>query len=182
MPNNPQYSAAITFHDSCLVACRALRQAASNSSRFRPDYIAARLSVSGTVEFALVESKGTSSALNNMHTWPTAWARQVRNAIVTVNGSPVIIPRHLIVATRCNPNAARSRSRQIQVRAWNSYSDTTSHDMDVLLEIASVHYAGLCRNLGLRANLRAFQLGTDTLISLTSWSSMQAVGRREAHG
>jgi len=124
----------------------------------RPDYIAARPSAGGSIEFALVESKGTSRALNKLDACPTNWARQVRNAVVKLNGSVITIPRHLVVATRCNPNAFRPRTRRLQVRAWNSNSDTLPHDTDVLLEVVSAYYSGLCRNLGLLANLRALQL------------------------
>jgi hypothetical protein len=59
------------WHTSYPPSVLQIMPAPNNSSRFRPDYIAARLSVSGSVEFALVESKGTSIALNNMHTCPT---------------------------------------------------------------------------------------------------------------
>ena len=50
----------------------------SSGSRLRPDYIAARYSQQSHIEFALVESKGTSSCLRQKHSCPVDWARQVR--------------------------------------------------------------------------------------------------------
>lgn len=158
-PNRRQYVAAPSWHTSYPPSVLQILPDPNNSSRLRPDYIAARLSASGSVEFALVESKGISSALNSIQVCPTSWADQVKNAIVRVNTTPVTIPRHLIVATRCNPNAVRNQTRRLQIRAWNSNSkfNTTFDNMDMLLEIASAHYFGLCKNLGLWANLRALR-------------------------
>lgn len=145
----------------------------SNPSRLRPDYIAARPLKTGGVEFALVESKGTSSALNSMIRCPSDWARQARNAIVKLNGSVVACQRHMVVATRCNPNALRQRSRRLQVRAWNSSSNTLPHDSEVMLEIASAFYSGLCRNLGLWANLQALQLSVSARSGIGGVSDRQ---------
>lgn len=136
----------------------------NNGSRIRPDYIAARLSASG-IDFALVESKGTKNALNNLSVCPADWARQARNAIVKINGSVVTVPRNLVVATRCNPNAKRRKYRQLQVRAWNSNSNSQSQNFDILFEVASACYAGLCRNLGLWANLRALQISASSRLT-----------------
>mgnify|MGYP000225449773 CR=1 FL=1 len=132
----------------------------NNSSRLRPDYIAARMQPIGNIEFALVESKGTSSCLSKMQRCRSAWTKQARNGIVRLNGSVERISRHLVVATRCNPNGVRERSRRIQVRAWNSRSNdsTSAADQATLLEVLSAHYFGLCRNLGLHSNLRSLRL------------------------
>lgn len=129
-----------------------------NGSRLRPDYIAARELPGGITEFALVESKGTSYSLNNLVVCPSDWAAQARNAIVRLNNSPVMIPRYLVIGTRCNPNGVRQRSRRLQVRGWNSRSTTQFDSQDMLVEVMSAHYSGLCKNLGLGVNLQALHL------------------------
>jgi len=127
-------------------------------SNLRPDYIAARYGSDGAIEFAIVESKGTSKAMNNLTSCPSAWAEQARNAIVKLNKSEITIPRHLVVATRCNPNAVRQKTRRLKVRAWNSNTEKESYDEKILIEILTAHYSGLCLNLGLLDNMRALQL------------------------
>jgi hypothetical protein len=129
-----------------------------NGCQLRPDYIAARPMSRGFTQFALVESKGTFHALYSKHGCPSSWRRQVRNAIVTVNKLPCPIQRHIVVATRCNPNARRSRTRRLQVRAWNSQIQQREDNWDALREVVSAHYSGLCRNLGLQKNFDALQI------------------------
>jgi hypothetical protein len=133
----------------------------NNASQLRPDYIAVRQLSHGQHEFALVESKGSSHSLNGMHTCPADWANQARNAVVKVNGSPIVIPRCIVVAARCNPNAVRMRSRRLQIRGWNSKSATLSENQNILIEAVSAHYSGLCRNLGLWRNLNALRLAVE---------------------
>lgn len=157
-PERRQNVASPLWHTSYPPSALQILSNPANRSRLRPDYIAARVSASGSTEFSLVESKGTSSALNSINTCPRDWALQARNAIVQLNGSVISIPRHLVVATRCNPNAVRPKTRRLQIRAWNSNDDPPSVEQDVLLEVASACYAGLCRNLGLWDNLRALQI------------------------
>jgi hypothetical protein len=133
----------------------------NKGARLRPDYIAVRQLSNGQEKFAIVESKGTSNSLRSMHLCPTNWADQVRNAVVKVNGSPVVIPRHIVVATRCNPNAIQERSRRLQIRGWNSQSTTLAENQNLLIEVVSAHYSGLCRNLGLWRNLNALKLAVE---------------------
>jgi hypothetical protein len=139
----------------------------------RPDYIAIRRLSNGLEEFAIVESKGISNSLSGMHICPTNWANQVRNAIVKVNGSPVVIPRYVVVATRCNPNALREGSRRLQIRGWNSGATTLSENQDMLIEVVSAHYSGLCRNLGLWRNLSALSLAVEVRNTKNREASLQ---------
>src|SRR5262249_29622037 len=92
----------------------------NGQSRLRPDYLAIRPLPSsdptGSYELAVAESKGTHQSLASRSTCPVDWYNQARNVSLTVNQSPVTIPRHLVVATRVNPNAERRQTRRLQVR------------------------------------------------------------------
>jgi hypothetical protein len=159
-PNRRQQVATPFWHSGYPPSVLTIESDPSNSSRLRPDYVAARPSSGGNPEFAIVESKGTSISLSNLVVCPTDWARQVRNAIAKVNNLPFPIPRYLVVATRCNPNAIRDRSRRLQTRAWNSQTTASPDSRDMLVELMAAHYSGLCRNLALWANFRSLQLAT----------------------
>ena len=138
------------------------------SSRLRPDYIAARFRSPGGIDFALVESKGSSRSLKSLTSCPTNWFNQVRNAVVKFKGLPIPIPRNIVVGTRCNPNAVRKKTRRLQVRAWNSHRNETFFNEEMLIEIVSAHYAALLRNLGLNNNLRALELAAEIRLRPTS--------------
>jgi hypothetical protein len=73
---------------------------------------------------------------------------------------PIDIQRHLVVATRVNPNARRIRGRRIQVRAWNSKLESEIQGLPPqgAVEIAASHLFGLFRNLRLLENARAIAL------------------------
>ncbi len=124
--------------------------------RLRPDYLAIR-PVGGVFDWAVVESKGTIGCLTNMNSCPTNWYNQVRNIEVKFNGSILNIPRHIVVATRSNPNAERRWTRRLQVRAWNSVDESSEASLSLAaaVDIASAHLFGLFRNLGLLENARA---------------------------
>jgi hypothetical protein len=143
----------------------------TSKSRLRPDYIAARSGPSGNYEFAIVESKGIKQSLQNLNSCPTGWKNQSENAIVKIDGLPTTIPRHLVVATRCNPNAKRKQARRLQIRAWNSQTNHHSTDNRILVEIVSAHYVALLRNLGLIENIRA--LGLSAFARLEKRSATQ---------
>lgn len=128
-------------------------------SKLRPDYIALRPQSLGG-DWAIAESKGTSMSLTKKSACPSAWANQARNALVTLSGQSLAIPRHMVVATRCNPNAVKPATRRVQVRAWNSEIEGRA-PADLMVEVATAHLFGVCRNLGLRYNAMALALATE---------------------
>jgi len=124
-------------------------------SRLRPDYLAIR-SIGGKLDWAIAESKGTSQCLTNMNSCPRDWRNQANNAAVRVNGRRLKIPRHIVIATRSNPNAIFPKTRRLQVRAWNSALEPSEPGLPQLAtEIVSAHLFGLFRNIGLLENARA---------------------------
>lgn len=125
----------------------------TNTSALRPDYLALRPTTPQVVDqydWALVEAKGTSSSLTKMSTAPVAWANQVRNAIVKLNGIEITSPRHLVICTRVNPNAARRETRRIQIRSWNK-KDIQAEPLsgEAAAEVAAAHLFGLFKGLHL---------------------------------
>jgi hypothetical protein len=78
--------------------------------------------------------------------------------IVEANGSVVAASRHLVVATRVNPNAARRPTRRIQVRAWNRTEEQQNIPPSGVADVAAAHLFGLFNNLRLRENARAIAL------------------------
>jgi hypothetical protein len=126
----------------------------SSASVLRPDYLALRPVTGGQIasgyEWAVAEAKGTASALTNMHTAPQAWSDQVRNAVVTVDGVVVKIPRNVVICTRVNPNAARPQTRRLQLRAWNRKDGKAEHlSSTAAADVAAAHLFGLFRGLHL---------------------------------
>jgi hypothetical protein len=90
--------------------------------------------------------------LGNLPSCPSRWANQARNAILTVNGVPISIPRHIVVATRVNPSAVNQSTRRIQLRAWNHKEESTLNDQfprEAAPEVAAAHLFGLLRTFGL---------------------------------
>jgi hypothetical protein len=138
--------------------------APGSQSRLRPDYVALRStsSSSGSLEWALVEAKGTRRPLKSLRACPAAWYDQVHNAIILIDNSPITVPRHLVVATRVNPNAAGERARRLQVRAWNQNEQPEEPGLppDAGIEIVAAHLFGLFNALGLRQNAVAIALST----------------------
>lgn len=151
------------FPPSRLVA----EKPAKSTVRLRPDYIAIR-EVAGTdeLEWAVVEAKGTGNSLSGLPGCPSAWREQVRNIDVEFDGTPLAIARHLVVATRSNPNAQRRGARCVQVRAWNSQDAAVVRPpKTAAAEVAAAHLFGLCRNLGLRENAQAIALAVEVRAS-----------------
>jgi len=137
-------------------------EAVENSPvRLRPDYLAVRNADphrgGAPYELAIAESKGTRACLTQMVDCPLAWREQVNNAIVSIDENVIDIPRHIVVATRVNPNAKRPATRRMQVRAWNSARTRGTRGTlpEVATSIAAAYLFGLFRNLGLRENARA---------------------------
>jgi len=135
-----------------------------NRSRVRPDYLALRSTTSaqsgGTYEWAIAEAKGCQIPVAKVQTCPTGWSNQARNVIVTVCGSQITIPRHLVIATRVNANGARPAARRLQVRAWNRSDEPKEPQLqsEAAVDIVAAHLFGLFRGLGLRENARAIAL------------------------
>lgn len=140
-------------------------RAPGSRSRLRPDYIALRPSGpqgNADFEWAVAEAKGTFLSLANRSLCPTDWYNQVRNIQVEFNGTPLIVQRHLVVATRVNPKASYPQTRQIQLRAWNSKDDPirTAFPIGAAVDVVAAHLFGFFRTLHLRENVRALALST----------------------
>lgn len=146
-------------------------------SRLRPDYLALRSTV-GTFECAVVESKGTERCLTSMSNCPDEWSNQARNAFVVVNDVEITIPRHLVVASRVNPNARRSSTRRIQVRAWNRLDAAQpTLPLDAVIDVVAAHLFGLFRGLLLPQNALAIALSVK---ARSKPSKLTGVGNNEA--
>jgi len=143
-------------------------------SRLRPDYVVLRSTgrtpMGGPYEWAVAESKGTRGCLTSRQTCPIAWSRQARNVLVKVNGSRINIQRHLVVATRVNPNARSRRARRLQVRAWNRKQHPTGSRLpaEAGVDIAAAHLFGLFRSLRLRENAQAIALSVQARMETRS--------------
>jgi hypothetical protein len=173
----------ISFPRSSVVAERL----PGSRSRLRPDYLALRSTGARQegqpYEWAIAEAKGTHICLTGLKDCPIDWYNQARNVRVRVNGSPIPIPRHLVLATRVNPNAVYPRTRRLQVRAWNSTDDSTypSLPLEAAVDIAAAHLFGLFRNLRLRESARAIALSVQTRAEARYRHSGDVI-RRQAEG
>lgn len=121
----------------------------ANPSRLYPDYIAAKFDPASGFRIAFFESKGTIRALQNMTMCPLAWRNQVRRPILNLNGSQVHASQTVVVATRLQPDAARRRTRKVQVRAWNNDDPKLTAPFAVIADIVRLHYAVVCLQIGL---------------------------------
>ena len=74
-----------------------------------------------------------------------------------VRGKPVVIPRHIVVATRVNANGVKPKTRRMQIRAWNSQEAAPSRSVpiEIAVDIATAHLFGFLRNLRLPRNAQA---------------------------
>jgi hypothetical protein len=124
-----------------------------NPKQFLPDYVVARLnSLSGTGQIAFVESKGCKDSLASSPRALPCWRQQAGNGEFICQGIVVPPAQQMVVATRVNPGASRTRTRHLYVRAWNTADLERSSDEKILQEIAAAHYFGVCHRLGMRAN------------------------------
>lgn len=136
------------------------------SKSLLPDYIALRTPPGAKASWAIVESKGTSASLESMKC-PAAWRQQVECAVVNVDGSKVKVQRHIVVATRSNPNAKRPGTRRLQIRAWNDDDDTSPEPAAVAeADIVAASLFGLCCSLQLRQNAIAIALAVEARAAL----------------
>ena len=109
----------------------------------------------------VAEAKGVVDQLSGKTACPADWYNQARNVTVTVNGAEITVPRHLVVATRVNPNAANASTRRLQIRAWNRKEELSiEHRLppEAAVDIASAHLFGMFRALRLRENALALAL------------------------
>lgn len=132
-------------------------------SRLMPDYVALRSTSSaaaGGYQWAIAEAKGTRASLTNKKECPASWSKQARNVEIKVKGTLLRVPRHLVIATRVNPNAPSLQARRIQVRAWNRADDPEEPQLgaDGAVEIVAANLFGLFKALGLRENAVAIAL------------------------
>ncbi len=155
--------------------------APTNPSRLMPDYVALRKGVGADDwHLALVEAKGTAAALQNRTACPKDWHDQARNAIVRFEGTRIVPDRHLVTATRCNPDKARKITTALQLRAWNHEEATAATPTGAAMEVATVALLGICNNLGLRANARCLLDGHE-LRAMTDVERLASTDRLEAH-
>ena len=122
--------------------------------RLLPDYLALKSTTrvtSRSFDWAAVEAKGTRMSLASRRTCPQSWSDQARNVIVKVGGQELTINRHIVIATRVNPNAARPWTRRIQIRAWNNATapEETPLASAAPVEVVAAHLFGLFRVLQL---------------------------------
>ena len=128
-------------------------------SRLYPDYVLARKRKSSPLsEISFVESKGDKRPLKNLTVPPGDWRSQSKNAEFVYNNVPMTAARHLLVATRVNPNAKDPKTRKIQVRAWNSRDPDSRSTESAFRAILAAHYIGVCERLDLTGNAELIAL------------------------
>lgn len=137
----------------------------SSTSRLLPDYIVCRITPNGQYEYAIVESKGTKDNIARWDTAPKKWSDQARNAELFFRDKQQTVSRNLVVATRVNPSATRSRSRRIAVRVWNSNTMEQSTDDVMFAAFLAVHYAGICWRLGFDKLADAMEEAGEEIVS-----------------
>jgi hypothetical protein len=100
-----------------------LRADRPRGSRIRlyPDYLALRRR-KGRFQWAVAEAKGTTSCLTERRVCPTSWSRQARNVQLAAFGAPITVHRHLVVATRVNPNGINPPTRRLSSSRMESPS------------------------------------------------------------
>ena len=117
-------------------------------TRLCPDFIAVKLTKPKTPEFCVAEAKGTSDQLSSQVKCKPIWRLQVQNVRATYDGKPLHIARHLVVASRVNPNAKEAATRRVQLRAWNSNVGVSDESSLAFIPIVTMHLAGLYNNFG----------------------------------
>lgn len=156
------------WHNSFPRSCVVAERRSGSISRLFPDYLALRSTASKTpsssYQWAVAEAKGTQISLRKMSTCRPDWYAQARNVLVTVNGTRLRIPRHLVIATRVNPNSTRERARRLQLRAWNHKVEVnkTTLSPEAAADIVTAHLFGLFRGLHFRENAIAMALSVQS--------------------
>jgi hypothetical protein len=177
-----------TWHPSYPRSSVTADRQPGSRSRLRPDYIAIRPLGDGPLEWAVAESKGTRACLTNMHSCPPDWYNQARNVLLRVDGSPISVPRHLVIATRVNPSARYDHTRRIQVRVWNSAQELPHLPLpgEGAADVAAAHLFGFFSSVGLTENARALALSVQMRAqtrhaALTNRQNLDEVSDRADH-
>ncbi|MBB4637479.1 hypothetical protein [Longimicrobium terrae] len=145
-----------SFPQSRLVAAKPPQP----SSKLLPDYLAIHPAPAGFAAWAAAEAKGTRKTIASRRDCLPEWKNQAENVEVRFNGHVETIPRHIVTATRVNPNATRDRTRRMLVRSWNrALPESPKLDPELVVEIAAAHLFGVCSNLGLWSNAEALANG-----------------------
>lgn len=146
--------------------------------RLRPDYIALKpVNGGASYELAAAEAKGTSKAILSPSNvvCPAPWHQQVHNICMTIGGVPLYVPRHIVIATRVNPNAVQDTTRQLAIRAWNSNDDEQRRVLKSADGIAIVvaHLFGFYRNIGFVG------IANELAVALTRFSNSEESVQQE---
>ena len=127
----------------------SIRKKSSSSARYLPDYVVCRANgPQPGVEYAFVESKGTDYSIATWRVPRIEWSDQVRNAELLFQQRVVPVGRHLVVATRVNPEALQPSTRKVVVRLWNTDEGTQLDGGSMFAAFLAIHYAAMCRRLG----------------------------------
>lgn len=130
-----------------------------NASILFPDYVLARAKTgSAGYEISFAESKGCKASLEKLVAAPADWKQQSENATFVFRGTPMTITQYLLIATRVYPFGKRTKTRRVQVRAWNSTTPDASVTFDALRDVVVAHYFGVCERVGLSANAQLLAL------------------------
>lgn len=128
-------------------------------SNLYPDYVLARKRKAFPLpEISFAESKGDKRPIKNLTVPPGDWSSQSKNAEFVYNNVPMTAARHLLVATRVNPNAKNPTTRKVQVRAWNSRNPDDRSTESAFRAILAAHYIGVCERLDLTGNAELIAL------------------------
>jgi len=151
-------------------------------SKLMPDYLALRSTAGGAWDWAVVESKGTRDSVAGQTECPVRWYNQARNAIVYMEGRRVRIYRHIVVATRVNPNASTAFGRRLQLRAWNSDegSDQVEFAPPAVTDIVSAHMFGVMRAARMIDAATALAHGAEWRASSARRRSSEVASRHSA--
>jgi hypothetical protein len=172
-PSNTQDVDLYNWHPS--FPRTSLTVNAVSKRRLRPDYIALRPTSRSlpTLDWAVVEAKGTHRSLSGIANCPGSWSAQVRNVRMQFHERPVSIQRHLVVATRVNSNGKSELSRCLQVRAWNNRTSDEGRGLPLsaAVEIATAHLFGVFNNLHLPETARAIATAARLRHTPNLWNS-----------
>ena len=129
----------------------------NSNAKLMPDYIALKHNAKmkpAFYEWAVAEAKGTRDDLSNQQVCPSEWYNQVQNVTLRVANKVRPLDRHIVIATRVNPNAKKTSTRRLQIRAWNkqnSLVENAGAQASGPLMIVAAHLFGFFRVLRLRA-------------------------------
>lgn len=163
-PNNRIHVAVGKSYPQIIKSQISALQRTNARSKLLPDYIAIKSSNAfRTGDWAICEAKGASFAVHSKSKCPKSWLDQVHSVEIKLKGASITIPRHLVIATRVNPNAKTSLARSIQIRAWNAreHGSVETDHTDAACEVVTLHLAGTYWNLGLRNTAEALVQATD---------------------